>query len=194
MKRIVGVGVLGAVSAALVAVAVTAWVGVLAGEQPAESANQAASATSASPPVRYAPPTVGVADGVNVDQAEVSAFVDRVVQDPRGWRTDLDQFTVRLVQAGNEGTQRMPGLIGYANPGQRTAAISDEAWTVLGPRFAATGGTLDDQRAWVVLHELGHLLGRPHQECPGAGPAPVMRETNYDLRGCGFNVWPNPAG
>lgn len=180
MKRVVA---LGSVVTALVVAAVAAWVDVLS--EPDRPTVAAAVATM------YAPPQVVVDPNVAVDQAEVEAHVAHLANHPRGWRTDLDQFTVRIVPAGVGGTQRMPGRIGRAYHAKRLVVISDEAWTVLGPRFASVGGTLDDQRTWIVLHELGHLLGHEHTTCSAAGqPAPLMRPLNYDLNGCTLNVWP----
>lgn len=180
MRAVIGTG---AAAAALTAAAVFAWVDVL-DDQPA----------GAVPPA-YTPPAVVVDPGVPIDQADVEAHVRRLADDPRGWRTDLGHLTVRIVQPGQMGTQRMPGTVGTAHIEQATAAISVEAWTALGPRLAAAGGTLDDQRTWIVLHELGHLLAADgdHTECAGPGqPAPVMRATTYGIGDCTLNVWPNP--
>ncbi|SBV27579.1 Protein of unknown function [Micromonospora krabiensis] len=154
-------------------------------------------ALSAAPqqPVRYAPPAVEIDTGVDLDLAEVAVEVDWMVNDPRGWRVDLDQFTLRIVEPGIGGTTSMDskGHIGMAYDAEDLALITEEAWTVLGPRFAAVGGTLQDQRTWIVLHELGHLLGHPHVDCPAAGQmAPVMRGANFELGDCTYNVWPHP--
>jgi hypothetical protein len=140
----------------------------------------------------YAPPQVEVDQGVDIDPAEVEAYVAALANDPRGWHADLDAYTVRIVPVGIGGTQKMPGHIGMAWPTKRLVTISDEAWHVLGPRFGAAGGTLDEQRTWILLHELGHMLGHDHTECPGSGPAPVMRATTYGLGNCDRNVWPHP--
>lgn len=185
---------LGAVSTVLCAAAVTAWVHVL---DEADTSGDVTAVLYASPTpsaARYAPPTVEVADGVDVDQAEVAAFVERVVNDPRGWRTDLDRFTFRIVAPGYRGTYGFGQDVGRAFVGEDYAVMTADAWVRVGTSFAATGGTLDDQRTQVVLHEMGHLLGQyDHTECPGWGPAPVMRATTYKLgEGCYLNVWPNP--
>lgn len=183
MRRVIGMGVLAAL---LTAAAGIAWVDVL------EDQRANANAGAAAP--RYVPPTIEIGDGVGLDQAAVTSEVDRLVNDPRRWHANMGQFTLRIVLAGTQGTEKMPGMIGLAHYNTHTVVISDEAWTHLGPNFASVGGTLDDQRTWVVLHELGHMLGHyEHTECTDAGaPAPIMRSVNYDLRGCDFNVWPNP--
>jgi len=144
----------------------------------------------------WRPPSVSVDPDVAhlVDEAEAQAAVTRIVNDPRGWRRHLDEYRIRIVRPGVAGTDPMPGIIGRARAEQGLVIISAEAWTTVGPQFARIGGTLDDQRAWVVLHELGHLLGHHHEDaCPTPGaPAPVMRRVTYDIGDCTLNVWPNP--
>lgn len=178
MKRIVSMAtVVTALWVAAVVAWVDAWPAVAQGHQAV---------------VVYAPPTVEIAPGVDMDQAEVTAVVFGIVNDPRGWRTDLDEWTVRIVPPGTRGAGGLGALIGIAIADEHLALVTADGWTTLGPKFAAVGGTLDDQRTWIVLHELGHLLGHDHTGCPGAGPAPVMRAADYELGGCDLNVWPNP--
>lgn len=183
MKRMVGLGV---VVAALWAAAVFAWVDVW----PAVAGQPAA--TSA--PVRYAPPKVEVASDVTgIDQAEVAAYVDHIVNDPRGWHADMDAFTLRIVKPGYGGVNGIGSLIGGTWAHEKLSVVTADAWVQVGPHFAAVGGTLDEQRTFVVLHELGHLLGHDHEGCPAPGqPAPVMRTATYALDGCTLNAWPHP--
>jgi hypothetical protein len=143
---------------------------------------------------RYTAPAVVIAPGVDVDQAAAAAVVAAIVNDPRGWRRDLGQDIVRIVTPGDMGTNGIGGRIGTAHFELHTAAVTADAWTILGPKFADVGGTLADQRVWIVNHELGHLIAgtRDHQECTGTGPAPVMRAVDYQLGACTLNVWPNP--
>lgn len=136
-------------------------------------------------------PQVRIDPATGLDQAAVEAEVTAIVQDPRGWRQNLSHLTVLIVVPGSHGTEPMPGTVGRAT-GQ-LAVISAQAWTDLGPLFAAAGGDLQDQRTWILLHEIGHLLGHKHTDpvCPGGGPAPIMRPTNYKLGdGCDLGVWP----
>lgn len=176
---------LAVVVVALWAAAIVAWVNVW----PAVAGQSAATPA----PVRYAPPRVEVAAGVDIDQAGAAAYVEQVINDPRSWRTDLDRFTLRIVPPGYRDTDGLGHHIGRAFLAEDLAVVTADAWVQLGPRFAAAGGDLDGQRTWVVLHELGHLLGHvDHEECPGSGPAPVMRSADYVLGDCTYNVWPNP--
>nr|MCS5684212.1 DUF3152 domain-containing protein [Acidimicrobiales bacterium] len=46
---------------------------------------------------------------------------------------------------------------------------------------------------YVVNHEMGHYLGKPHVGCPEPGaPAPTMMQQTYFLKGCTGNAWPYP--
>ena len=67
-------------------------------------------------------------------------------------------------------------------------AINAKRWT---NGAEAYGGDLDSYRIYVINHEVGHALGRPHEACPGPGDlAPIMLQQTLGLDGCRANPWP----
>ncbi len=56
------------------------------------------------------------------------------------------------------------------------------------------GKDLIGYRSYLVSHEVGHFLGKPHVGCPSPGaPAPVMVQQTKSLYGCVSNSWPAKA-
>lgn len=50
----------------------------------------------------------------------------------------------------------------------------------------------DDYRRYVLLHEIGHALGRGHDTCTGSGPAPIMMQQTLGTGQCKPNPWVYP--
>ena len=68
--------------------------------------------------------------------------------------------------------------------------FADEArWANATEEFAS----LEVYREYVVNHEVGHVLGHHHQQCPGKGRlAPVMQQQTIKVAPCRPNGWPFP--
>ena len=72
--------------------------------------------------------------------------------------------------------------------GQR-AVLNVERWKAGVPHWTAS---LEEYRAYLINHEVGHYLGMGHVGCPNAGePAPVMQQQSIDLMACQPNGWPH---
>ncbi|GAA1932924.1 DUF3152 domain-containing protein [Kitasatospora viridis] len=147
---------------------------------------------------------VRVEDGLPDSPAQFAAAVDAVLGNTRrGWAAGGDvsfqrmpadpvDFTVYLATPAT--TDRICGQYkldtgGTVNCGVgHQVVINDKRWTELSPYYP---GRPDDYHALALNHEVGHVLGHGHADCPGAGqPAPVMMQQILGLHGCVPNVWP----
>ena len=71
--------------------------------------------------------------------------------------------------------------------GQR-AVLNVERWRKSMPHWTAG---LEEYRAYLINHEVGHFLGKGHLSCPEPDTAaPVMQQQSIDLAGCKPNGWP----
>ncbi|GAB2616779.1 DUF3152 domain-containing protein [Pseudactinotalea suaedae] len=148
---------------------------------------------------------VEVEQGLDVDDGAFAAFVLGTLNDPRGWgadgsvrfaRTD-GEAEIRVVLATAATVDEMCAPL--ATNGRWScgryghAALNADRWVFGADAWAAGGGDLTDYRQYLVNHEVGHLLGHPHEQCPVPGePAPVMVQQSIDLDGCAPNGWPHP--
>jgi hypothetical protein len=151
---------------------------------------------------------VEVEDGIGVDGAAFAAAVETTLGDPGSWgnggrmsfqrvgaaeaSTGQYEFKVSLVSPGSMETY-CPGVGtgGYTSCryGER-AVINLARWATAVPHF---DGDIQGYRHYVVNHEVGHVLGNGHVNCPGPGQlAPVMLQQTLGLQGCVRNAWPYP--
>lgn len=142
-----------------------------------------------------------VEEGTGVDPAAFAAVVDGILADQRGWvgvdgvsfqRVDTDSASFTITLATPDTTDQI------CLPLQTNGKFSCREGTraVLNLRRWLEGTTdlplsVDDYRAEVVNHEVGHVLGHGHLGCGGAGlAAPVMMQQSKGLDGCRANPWP----
>lgn len=138
-----------------------------------------------------------------VDGAAVAAQVHEVLTDPRGWqpiegvafaRTD-GPAAFELIIASPALTDRLCypldtiGQLSCRN-GDRVI-LNARRWATAVPWYA---GHMDEYRAYLVNHEVGHRLGHGHAPCHAAGaPAPVMMQQSKGIGACRRNPWPSVA-
>ncbi|WP_254552451.1 DUF3152 domain-containing protein [Kitasatospora sp. MMS16-BH015] len=149
---------------------------------------------------------VEVERGVEVDAQAAADQVQRILADRRSWTADGQDsfqlvsaepfdFTVRI--ASPQLVDRICGAAGLDTKGEvncdveRQVMVNAKRWQTGSPQFT---GSLDDYRALIVNHEVGHRIGHGHEGCPGPGqPAPAMMQQIYGLNGCLPNAWPYSA-
>lgn len=136
---------------------------------------------------------------VHSDPAAFAAVTAATFADGRGWRAS--GIELRQVDAGGDFTlwlsaaALVPGFDrnGGCDPNYscrvgRDVVINDDRFTGGSPTWP---GSIDDYRAMVVNHEVGHFLGLDHVGCPApGGPAPLMMQQSKSLDGCTPNAWP----
>ncbi|MEU6760562.1 DUF3152 domain-containing protein [Streptomyces sp. NPDC046685] len=147
---------------------------------------------------------IEVEEGSGVDPEAAARSVEAILGDPRGWTRDPAygfqlvgagqpvDFTVKIATPAT--TDRLcevvtPELIGETNcRAGHTVVVNLKRWQEGSPQFS---GSVEEYRALIVNHEVGHEIGREHETCPGPGqPAPAMMQQIKGLLGCKSNAWP----
>ena len=148
---------------------------------------------------------VEVEEGLDIDDQAFAGFVMETLNDPRSWggdgsvrfsRTD-GEADIRVVLATPATVDSMCAPL--ATNGKWScgryghAALNADRWVFGADAWADGGGSITEYRQYLVNHEVGHLLGHPHEQCPVVGePAPVMVQQSISLQGCEPNGWPFP--
>lgn len=138
--------------------------------------------------------TTIVDSGVKYDSKKFGEEVDMYLADPDGWESKGYTFvrvkthtpkTVKIHLSTPEATHKMGCSKGLscAEMDGYIIRFNSMRWTQGAER---TQLPLDEYRQYVVSHEMGHILGHDHTDCPGAGqPAPVMmQQTRIGIGKC----------
>lgn len=153
-----------------------------------------------------------IENGLGSDNASIAKTVGADLLDARGWQgVDHVRF-VQLTAAQLAKGQKPVLAITLASPdtvnklcapldthgewscgNNGRATLNYERWMLGVPYF---GKDLTTYHAYMVNHEVGHILGHQHQHCAKAGDyAPVMQQQSMGLQGCKPWPWPQrPAG
>ncbi|MEE6295063.1 DUF3152 domain-containing protein [Georgenia wangjunii] len=146
---------------------------------------------------------VEIEEGLGIDGAVFADAVLATLNDPRGWghdgsvafaRTD-GEADIDVTLASPATTDRLcypvdtQGRVSCGRVG--FAVLNARNWAVGAEPFLAGGGTVAQYREYLVNHEVGHVLGHPHESCQVPGePAPIMLQQTLRLEGCQPNPWP----
>jgi hypothetical protein len=157
---------------------------------------------------------VAVERGSNENTAAVAAQVEQILGDPRSWVGDGNvrlqrvpgnvkaSFTVYLATRDTAGRMCRLGGVNITVRGRPytscratgKAIINLDRWRLSAAPYLAAKVPLTAYRQYVINHEVGHELGRHHQDCPKqGGPSPVMVQQTLSLRGCVPYSWPRRA-
>ncbi|MEV7186469.1 DUF3152 domain-containing protein [Kitasatospora sp. NPDC093102] len=149
---------------------------------------------------------VEVEDGIGIDAPAAAAQIHGILGDKRGWTNDRKNgfqlvatgpydFTVKIASPAT--VDRICGASGLDTHGEvncnvgNQVLVNSKRWNTGSPQFS---GPLEEYRALIINHEVGHRIGHGHEGCPGEGkPAPAMMQQIYGLKGCTPNAWPYSA-
>ncbi|WP_433341978.1 DUF3152 domain-containing protein [Streptomyces sp. CA-253872] len=147
--------------------------------------------------------TVQVEGGSGISATEAAREIEHVLADPRGWTANgRDSF--QLVGSGPhdfevkiatpDTVDQLCGQAGLDTHGEVNCDVGSQVivnlkrWLTGSPEFS---GPVEEYRALIINHEVGHRIGHGHETCPGPGkPAPAMMQQIYGLKGCAPNAWP----
>ena len=137
--------------------------------------------------------------GLEDQLPELVTTVGEVLDDPRGWRAAGREFVrvdahpqITIVLARPDTVDRLckPLRTGgtYSCGRNGRATLNELRWR---EGTATWGDEVEGYRAYMINHEVGHLLGMPHRDCHERGqPAAVMVQQTITLDGCTTSGWP----
>jgi len=128
----------------------------------------------------------------NADERQFDFLIMCYLNSPDGWaqegyffeQTDRDPTVyIRLSSKDTVRSEcRLSKNLSCAEVGGSRMFINADRWF---HGSAKSGHDLENYRQYVVSHEMGHILGKGHAECPkGGGPAPIMMQQTLGIGKC----------
>ncbi len=138
-----------------------------------------------------------------LDPRVAAAEVERILGDARGWtakgarrfqRTTPENASIHVLLASPSTVDSLCAPLqtnGWLSCRRGdTAILNADRWLGAVSHWTASR---PEYRAYLINHEIGHVLGFGHVSCPQQGqPGPVMQQQTKSLQGCTPNGWPNP--
>ncbi|MCU1432456.1 MAG: hypothetical protein JWP95_1561 [Actinotalea sp.] len=144
---------------------------------------------------------VEVEGGLEIDGALFAQLVMATLNDARGWSADGSvtfartdgEADLRVVLASPDLVDELCApldTVGRFSCGTNGHAVLNHT------RWVQATEEFSDRalyRQYLVNHEVGHLLGHPHEDCPADGAvAPLMQQQSVTVAPCTPNGWPFP--
>lgn len=130
----------------------------------------------------------------NITKPEDIAFlVASYLNSPHGWGYFFEPVTTRedvLIRLASPKTVKnkcgFPQNLSCAEMGGKHIYLNSDRWFHGAPKSKQD---LDGYRQYVVLHEMGHILGHDHVKCPCKNcPAPIMMQQTLGIAECKPNT------
>jgi hypothetical protein len=132
----------------------------------------------------------------SVPPGQFEFYAITYLNDPEGWSKKGYSFegvsynqdvTLHLSsQSTIDGECGLDGKLSCAEFKGKTIWLNADRWY----RGASKSKlSLDDYRQYMISHEMGHILGYEHTNCPGPGaPAPIMMQQTKGIGKCTPNT------
>jgi hypothetical protein len=129
----------------------------------------------------------------NAGERQIDFYIMTYLNSPDGWSQDGYTFEpavkaiadVWIRLSMSKTIERICGLspmLSCAFLGGKNMYLCAERWFHGAPE---SGLDLEDYRQYMISHEMGHILGKEHAQCPGKGhTAPIMLQQTLGIGEC----------
>ena len=132
----------------------------------------------------------------SIPPGQFEFYVVTYLNDPDGWSKKGYFFepvsynqdvTIHLSSQKTVNSEcGLEGKLSCAELGGKTMWLNADRWYHGAPKSKLG---LDNYRQYMVSHEMGHILGYDHTDCPGRGlPAPIMMQQTKGIGQCKPNT------